>query len=73
MVTSDELIFLSTEELIRELDACASLANRELAHERADEIIVICLLRAADPQEEFTHWEAAEVARLYGQVEKFYA
>lgn len=73
MTPSEELIFLPTEELLTELDSCSQLANRELAHERADEIMVICLLRAADPQEEFSSWDAAAAVRAYNAVDKFYA
>lgn len=73
MVPSEELIFLATEDLLAQLRECSELANRETAHERADEIMVICLLRAADPQEEFSSWDAAEAVRHYHAVDKFYA
>lgn len=73
MTPSDEFLFLSTDDLLVELDSCSDLANRELAHERADEIMVIALLRAADPQEEFNTWDAAEFVKAYREVEKFYA
>lgn len=73
MTPNDELIFLSTSELLSALIACCEFADREFGHERADECLVIALLRAADPQEEFSASDAAAFVLAYRRVERFYA
>lgn len=59
----DDLLFLTTEDLIEELLRLADLANQELAHEKGDEIMVILLLRAV--QGEVSPTEAGEAVEAY--------
>jgi hypothetical protein len=66
----DELIFLDNGELISSLAGASEMANREFAHELADQIIVISMLRSAVG--DMTHSEAAEIAYAYHQVDKHY-
>ena len=70
MTPSDELIFLETEQLITEMEGLSLIANREAAHESADEIMVIALLRAVD--NEVTPRQAQELADAYHLLDKRY-
>ena len=71
MTPSNELLFLTNEELIAEIASLVERADQESAHEQADEVMVIALLRAADG--ELTHTEAAELTAEYQQLNRKFA
>lgn len=66
----DDLLFCSNEQLINEMEDCSDEPDREAAHQRADEILVIALLRAAD--DDFTHDQATRIIGSYRELERWY-
>jgi hypothetical protein len=66
-----DLLFCSNSQLVTEMEDCSAIPDREEAHCRADEILVIALLRAVD--EELTYGQATAIIAAYRDVEKWYA
>lgn len=63
---SERLAWLDAEELLEELQACLEFEDSDLAHERADEILVAALVLAVN--ERISRNVAAELVNTYHEV-----
>lgn len=64
------LLFFTNEELLDSLLACGEIADRAIAHELADNIMVIALLRAVD--DDLPEGIAHALVKAYGELDKLY-
>lgn len=66
-----DYLFCSNEELVEAMSKCGDVADREEAHETADDILVVALLRAAN--DDFPLGLAQALVSHYHEVDKWYA
>lgn len=66
----DDILFLSNEQLVDEMEDCSDDADREASHHRADEILIVALLRAVD--DDFTHDQATRIIAAYKSLDRWY-
>jgi len=71
MLTLDELLFLSNEELIAGLEQAIDHANQEFAHQLGDEILIIFLLRSVEG--EVSPLEVSEVIEAYQELSRSFS
>lgn len=71
MTRTEDLFFMSGEELCEEMRSLLAVANRETAHQQADEVLCAALRLACSG--ELSNRQGAAIINYFNELDRWYA